>query len=198
MHTFWQTARFELRYHLRQPGFYLFYALTVAQGFAYALGNWEAGGYAHNAPGLFFDVFSAVGVLLTALCALLTGQSLLRDRTYRVGDYLYALPLDEQLYFAGKFVGVLGTCVLLATGIGVGTLALPLWVSGAVGTFPATAVAFGFVMLLVPNLLIIVSLSYALTAFTQRMAGAYVALLALVVGQVLLQIGEATDRKSVV
>ena len=193
MHTFWQTARFELRYHLRQPEFYLFYALTVAQGFAYALGNWNAGGYARtNVPDLFLDVFSSVGVLLTALSALLTGQSLLRDRTYRVGDYLYALPLDERLYFAGKFMGVLGTCILLSTGIGVGALAWPIWVSGVVGTFPATAVAYGFVVLLMPNLLIIVSLAYALTAFTQRMAGAYVALLALVVGQVLFQIGEAT------
>ena len=193
MHTFWQTARFELRYHLRQPGFYLFYALTVVQGFAYALGSWQAGGYAQtNAPSLFFDVFSSVGVLLTALSALLTGQSLLRDRTYRVGNYLYALPLDERLYFAGKFVGVLGTCVLLATGVVLGTLALPLWASGAICPFPVAAVAYGFVVLLVPNLLIVVSLAYALTAFSQRMAGAYVALLVLVVGQVLLQIGEAT------
>ncbi len=193
MHTFWQTTRFELRCHLRQPGFYLFYALTVAQGFAYALARWEGGEYAQpNAPGLFFDVFSAVGVLLTALSALLTGQSLLRDRTYGVGPYLYALPLDERLYFAGKLVGVLGTCVLLATGVGVGALALPLWATGAVGTFPAMAVASGFVVLLVPNVLVVVSVAFALTAFTERMAGAYVALLALVVGQVLLALGETT------
>lgn len=195
MNTFWQTARFELRYHLNQPSFYLFYLMTVAQGFLYGLAVVESDSVAllySNAPGLFFSVFSTVGVVLTALAALLTGQSLLRDRTYRVGEYLYALPLDEQLYFAGKLLGVLGTCVLLATGIGFGLLALPLWISLPTGPFPLAAILTSFGSLLVPNLLIIVSLTYALTAFFQRMAGAYLALLALVVGQVLFRIGEHT------
>lgn len=195
MHTFWQTARFELRYHLRQPAFYLFYALTVAQGFFYglAVSNEESVGVLYsNAAGLFFSVFSTVGVLLTALTALLTGQSLLRDRQYRVGDYLYALPLDERLYFAGKFTGVLGTCLLLATGVGVGVLALPLWLSAPAGPFPVVASLTSFLLLLAPNILIVVSLAFALTAFFQRITGVYVAMLALVVGQVLLSIGEQT------
>ncbi|MBO0951103.1 ABC transporter permease [Fibrella forsythiae] len=193
MQTFWQTARFEFRYHLRQPVFYLLYGLMVAQGFFYGLDavNEELFGLPYsNAPGLFISVFSTVGVLFTALAALLTGQSLLRDRTYRVGDYLYALPLNELLYFAGKLIGVLGTCLLLATGIVLGTLLLPLWVTVPVGPFPLSAILVSFSLLMLPNLLIVVSLAYALTAVTQRMAGAYLALLALVIGQVLLRIGE--------
>ncbi len=195
MNTFWQTARFELRYHLNQPSFYLFYLITVAQGFFYGLNVLESDSigllYA-NAPGLFFSVFSTVGVLLTALAALLTGQSLLRDRTYRVGDYLYALPIDEQLYFAGKLTGVLGTCVMLATGVGLGVLALPLETATPTGPFQLAATLTSFALLLLPNLLIVTSLSYALSAFFQRMAGAYLALLVLVVGQILFRIGENT------
>lgn len=195
MNTFWQTARFELRYHLKQPVFYLFYALTVAQGFFYGLSffNEESAGLPYPImPGLIISVFSTAGVLLTALAALLTGQSLLRDRTFRVGDYLYTLPLDERLYFAGKLTGMLGTCLLLATGVGLGVLAVPLWTTVPTGPFPLATLLISFFMLLAPNLLIVISLAYALTAFTQRMAGAYVALLGLVVGQVLFSIGEQT------
>lgn len=195
MHTFWHIARFELRYHLRQPVFYLFYALIVAQGFLYGqhVISEEASGMLYaNSPGLFFSVFSTVGVLLTAIACLLTGQSLLRDRTYRVGDYLYALPLDERLYFAGKLVGVLGTCLLLSTGVAVGLLLLPAWVATPSGPLPFLALLVSFFLLLLPNLLIVVSLAYTLTAFLQRMAGAYVALLVLVVGQVLFRLGEQT------
>ncbi|MEZ0542468.1 hypothetical protein [Fibrella arboris] len=195
MHTFWYTARFEFRYHLRQPAFYLFYGLMIAQGFSYSLDafNGELISLPYsNTPSLFISVFSTVGVLLTALAALLTGQSLLRDRTYHVGDYLYALPLNERLYFAGKLIGVLGTCLLLATGTVLGTLLLPLWVTAPVGPFPLSAILISFCLLLLPNLLIVVSLAYALTAITQRLTGAYLAMLALVIGQVLFRIGEAT------
>ncbi|RYF75429.1 MAG: hypothetical protein EOO39_06955 [Cytophagaceae bacterium] len=162
MHTFWQTTRFELRYHLRQPALYLFYGLTVAQGFLYSLTafNEELISLPYsNAPALFVSVFSTVGVLLTALAALLTGQSLLRDRTYHVGDYIYALPLNERLYFAGKLIGVLGTCLLLATEIALGTLPLLLRVSAPVGPFPLLATPISFSCLLLPNLLTVVSLA---------------------------------------
>ncbi|HEY0110388.1 MAG TPA: hypothetical protein VGB67_12200, partial [Fibrella sp.] len=152
MDTFWQTARFEVRYHLKQPSFYLFYLMTIAQGFLYGLNVVESDSIGlrySNAPGLFFSVFSTVGVVLTTLAALLTGQSLLRDRTYRVGDYLYALPLDEHLYFAGKLMGVLATCVLLSTGVGLGLLALPIWTSLPTGPFPLAAILISFGSLLV-------------------------------------------------
>ncbi len=192
MHDLLTLARFELRYHFRQPYFYGLLLLMVAQGGTTGTLNYGLVADVNlltNAPALLYLGFANVGPLLVAAVALLTGQALLRDRDYRVGGYLYTLPIAERAYFSGQFLGILGISFLLGFGYALGLLTVPLWVNGPLGSWPAGPFVGAFVGVLLPNLLVVVCLSFALTALFRHIGGAYLALLTLILGSTLLQLG---------
>ncbi|CCH00924.1 hypothetical protein FAES_2915 [Fibrella aestuarina BUZ 2] len=192
-------VRFALRYQFRQPLFWALLALMLAQGALTALLTFHQLADVRlltNAPVLFYGAFTNLGPLLITSVALLTGQTLLRDREHRVGTYLYALPLQARTYFLGHFLGTLAVGVLLGLSYTLGVLTLPIWINTPVGAanttwtdFPLLALLDGFGWLLLPNVLIITCLSFALTALLRHIAGAYLTLLALTLGSTLLQLG---------
>ncbi|MEZ0607226.1 ABC transporter permease [Fibrella sp. WM1] len=193
-------ARFELRYQVRQPLFWALFVLVFAQGAAMGVTTFRQLADLRlwaNAPVISYIAFASLGPLLVASVALLTGQALLRDRDYRVGTYLYALPLQARTYFLGQFLGTLGVALLLGVGYTLGVLTVPLWVdspsqsAGASWSFTWLAVPGGFGWLLLPNLLIVTCLSFSLTALLRHITGAYLTLLTLVLTSTLLQLGYA-------
>lgn len=191
MHELLIPARFEVRYHLRQPVFYGLLLLMAAQGAASGVAIYDQLADRRlltTAPVLFYVAFSSVGPLLVAAVALLTGQTLLRDRDHRVGTYLYALPIGSRAYFSGQFLGMLAVAALLGLAYTAGLLTLPLWTNAPVGPWPVLALFGGFVSLLLPNLLVVVCLTFALTALLRHIAGAYTALLVLTLAAALLQV----------
>ena len=195
MHDLLTLARFELRYHFRQPYFYGLWLLMVAQGAATDTLNYGQVADVNlltNAPALLYLGFANVGPLLVAAVALLTGQALPRDRDYRVGGYLYALPIAERAYFSGQFLGILGISFLLGFGYTLGLLTVPLWVNGPLGGWPVGSFIGTFMGVLLPNLLVVVCLLFALTALFRHIGGAYLALLTLILGSTLLQLGYAS------
>ena len=186
-----RIAHFEVRYQCRQPYFYGLLLLMAAQGLAVGAADYQQLADAMlltNAPVLLYLGLADTGPLVVAAVALLTGQTLLRDRDYRV-TYLYVLPINERAYFSGQLLGSLSIGMLLGVSYGLGLLMLPFWANGPVGEWPIGAFLDGLVRITLPNLLVIVCLSYALTALFRHIAGAYVALLVLTLGNTLLQLG---------
>lgn len=189
------NTRFELWYHCRQPYFYGLLLLMVAQGVATGLIDYQQVAdisLTTNAPALLYLGFASMGPLLVATVALLTGQALLRDRDHHVGTYLYALPIAARTYFSGQFLGLLGISVLLGLCYALGLLSVPLVVNGPVGDWPMLAFVDGFVRVLMPNVLVVVCLSFALTALFRHIAGAYLTLLTLTLGSTVLQLSYTT------
>ncbi|MBO0933127.1 ABC transporter permease [Fibrella aquatilis] len=185
-----RIARFEIWYQFRQPYFYGLLLLMAAQGLAVSVADYQRLAdvtLLTNAPILLYLSLANTGPLLVAAVSLLTGQVLLRDRDYRV-TYLYALPIAERAYFSGQLLGCLGISVLLGMAYAFGLLLVPFWVNGPTGEWPLGSLADGFIRLLLPNLVVMVCLSYALTAQFRHITGAYIALLALTLANTLLQL----------
>ncbi|GAB4031911.1 hypothetical protein [Spirosoma gilvum] len=181
-------ARFELRYQIRQPTFYLYALLIVGQGIWYT--NQLTSAYAYlETSQVAYLILSSLGVMLAVIATLLAGQSLTKDLDYRTTAYLYTLPITPRMHFAGRFLGTYTTVLLLALFYPLGVL---FFLSVYNLNTPAVWLALGdgFVRLLVQNSLIAVSLPFALSVFLRSIRGAYGSLFLVVLYFLLTESGQ--------
>ena len=204
MKNLWKVARFELRYHLRRPATRLFAALMVAQGVWYS--SQVAQAYANdrlfiNSAANAYLVLASVGVGLAVVAVLLAGQSLTKDLDHRTAPYLYAMPVSDQSFFIGRFLGTFLTVLALAVFYLIGIAAMPLVVAGGVGEtgvssghagpVPVLALVQGFVELTVLQVFTLVSVAFSLTVLFGSIRGAYLTLFLVVLYFLLAGTGQS-------
>ena len=175
MNDIFALARFEFRYHLHRPAFYLFAAFVWVQGIWYAQS--ASSQFAGNdASALAYLSLASLGIILAVVSVLLAGQSLTKDIDYRTSPYLYTLPVTSRAFFAGRFLGTYLTVLTLAVfyplGVGVYQLLMPLPGSGIAWL----SLTDGFVRLLMVNAFIITCLAFSLTVLLRGIQGAYLVL----------------------
>ncbi len=184
-------ARFEFFYQFRQPVYYAFVLLSFGQGlwYSYQIESYYA--YADPAVTAYL-VLSSLGSGLASAVVLLAGQSLTKDLDFCATSYLYSLPITSRLHFAGRFLGVFASALLLGLCYPVGVAA---YFISAATTVPWFALLDGFVRLVAENIFIVSSITFVLTVWLRSLRGAYVALL-LVVFYFLLTEQAAADTVS--
>ena len=189
MKNLWKVARFELRYHLRRPATWLFAALMIGQGVWYS--GQLAQEYANdrlfiNSAANAYLVLASLGVGLAVVAVLLAGQSLTKDLDHRTAPYLYAMPISDQSFFVGRFLGTFLTVLALAVLYLIGIAAMPLLANlwwypgqvglGSVGPIPVLALVQGFLELTVLQIFTVVSMAFSLTVLFGSIRGAYLTL----------------------
>ncbi len=193
MKNLWKVARFELRYHLRRPATWLFAALMIGQGVWY---SWQlAQQYANdqlfvNSAANAYLVLASMGVGLAVVAVLLAGQSLTKDLDHRTAPYLYAMPISDQSFFVGRFLGTFLTVLGLAVFYLLGIAAMPLLGNLArnpgqigprlAGPVPVLALVQGFLELTVLQVFTVVSVAFSLTVLFRSIRGAYLMLFLMV------------------
>ncbi len=165
-------ARFEFFYQFRQPVYYAFILLSVSQGIWYSYQIESFYAYADPAVTTYL-VLSSLGSGLASSVVLLVGQSLTKDLDFRATSYLYSLPITSRLHFAGRFIGVFVSALLLGLCYPVGVAAYCIGTETAV---PWLALLDGFARLVTENIFIVSSITFALTVWFRSLRGAYVAL----------------------
>lgn len=176
-------ARFELLYHLRRPITYVFALLIILQAVWYSLSLYDY--YANdrvllNSPANMYLVMASLGMVISVVASVLAGQSLTKDLDYKTTGYVFVLPVTDKAYFIGKFLGTYTTVLLLSVFYPLGTLLLPLVAPAKTGPIPIGQLIDGFVWVVPQNVLFVTGISFAMTVFTRRMLGAYIAMLALI------------------
>ena len=174
MNSLLTVARFEWHYHRRRPVTYLFAGLIFAHGCWSVMEAVER--YPGNSPStLAYFSLSSLGVVLAIVSVLLAGQSLAKDHEFKAANYLYALPVTNRMYLAGRFLGTFATALTLAIFQPIGSLAAFLYID-PVAPLPGLAVTDGFVWLTVENVFIVVSLAFSITVLLRSIRGAYISL----------------------
>lgn len=188
IHPLLTVARFELRYQLRQPTFYLYALLTFAQGIWYTSQLSTVYAYADTTQ-IVYLILSSLGVMLAVIATLLAGQSLTKDLDYQTTPYLFTLPITPRMHFAGRFLGTYTTVLLLGLFYPLGSL---LFLSFYKLNTPAVGLALvdGFIRLVTQNILIAISVPFALTVFLRSIRGAYVSLFVVVLYFLLTESGQ--------
>jgi ABC-type transport system involved in multi-copper enzyme maturation permease subunit len=175
MHLLWTIAQFEFRYHLRQPIFYVYAAITLMHGF-WATYQFDAQAPSETPALIAYRVLASFGLILAIATVLIAGEALTKDTTFKTHTYLYTYPLTSRTHFAGRFVGAYLTAFALAFVFLLGILLFFFTRPAGTVQVPYLALIDGFLWLSPLNCFIIASITLSLTVFFRSIRGAYLSL----------------------
>lgn len=199
--------RFEIRYHLTRPVTYLYLAIFFLLAFAFVatdavtIGG-SGGQVKRNAPWVIAQamlVLVAVGqVILTGL----VGTAVLRDYQYRTHELLFTTPISRFAYLGGRFLGAFTVMVIVHLGIPLGLMIggwMP-WVDRAkLGAFELGSYLSAFLVLVVPSVLILSAVFFAVGALTRNLFAIYTqGMVLLVAWSLASQMAADIDNKTIV
>jgi len=136
----------------------------------------EYGQKSHNSPLLmarFMAILTALGVLFSVMTV---ARSVARDFSARVHDFYFTAPLSKGVYLGGRFCAGLSTNILLYLSIVLATVLACLMIDPKFrGPMTAGPVVIEIFVNLIPNLLLMGSVFFAVATLTRQMVTAYVA-----------------------
>ncbi|HWW62558.1 MAG TPA: ABC transporter permease subunit, partial [Thermoanaerobaculia bacterium] len=174
---FLAITKFELRYHLKERLFYVLFALFFLLTFgAVASDSVQIGGAVgnvnRNSPFVimtFMLVMSIFGILTTTA---FVASSVLRDAELGTDQLFYTTRVSKWEYLLGRFSGSLIVSVLLFFGVSsaifIGSL-MPWVDKERLGPIMPSAYAFSFLALIVPNLLLMAAIAFAIAALSRSL-----------------------------
>jgi ABC-2 type transport system permease protein len=186
-------ARFEIRYHLRQPLFYILTTIfALLAFFAVASEGVTIGGGVgnvyRNAPFVtmqFLLVLSVFGVLTTTA---FVANSVHRDFDIGIDPLFFSSPMKKWQYLGGRFIGSYVISVLLFAGVTFAILlgGLAPWIDRQeLGPFDLGPYVFSLLVLVAPTLFLVGAIFFAVAALTRSLLWTYVANIGLIVGWVI-------------
>ncbi len=176
-----EILRFELRCQLRQPVFLLAGALFFLMAFlavttdAVVVGG-SIGNVDRNAPFVILRLLlmmSIVGVFATTA---FVANSVLRDQETGTQELFFSTPIRKRDYLIGRFAGALlialAVFVPVVLGVLLGSL-MPWLEPERVGPFRAGPYLQALALFVVPNLLFMGSIQFALATLTRSLVATY-------------------------
>jgi ABC-2 type transport system permease protein len=180
MAIFW----FEIRYHLRQPLFYLVtFALSVLlfiAGTDHGPGG-ASGRLQLNAPAVIIEQLVKWIYLVLFLVTAFVASAAVRDFERRTSELFFSKPISRFDYLTGRFAGTMVVCILPYL-VGTVALAASTFMPGLdparVGPFRLAPYAFGLGVLIIPTLLALGAAFYALASWARSTLATYVGVVA--------------------
>lgn len=183
--TAWAAIfRFEIRYHLRQPLFYLVTLVLSILLFIAGTGHAPGGAVGRldlNAPAVILEQLVKGIFLVLFLTTAFVASAAVRDFDRRTAELFFSMPISRFDYLTGRFAGAMVVCTL-AYLVGAGALAassvMPWLDPARVGPFRLAPYAFGLGVLILPTLLALGAAFYALASWTRSTLATYVGVVA--------------------
>lgn len=170
------TLRFELLQHIKKPFTWIFLLLMFLQGLYYMRHTSEffsADKTYANAPAVIFMVLAGIGYIGFIVTAILGGSALTKDIEYRTAPLLYTTRATEFSFFRARFLG----SFLILLGLNLGYLSgiilysyLPI---PNLGPLSYKSILEAVLYILLPNIFVLYSLSFAVSVFTKSAKASY-------------------------
>ncbi len=170
---------FELRYQLKQPLFsisaLIFFFLAVglaASDIGGAIGD-APGTTLRNAPITLIRLMPLISLLGLFVITAFVANSALRDFDQRSDMFFFTKPLTKIDYLGGRFVGSMAVSLLVLLAAVAGLVAgyfAPWQTTDRLGPFSLAPYLFGLLVILIPNLLAMGALFFALATWSRRLS----------------------------
>jgi ABC-type transport system involved in multi-copper enzyme maturation permease subunit len=191
-----RIASFELHKRLRMLSTYVYFAVFFGIGFLWmsvaggafpsATADFGAGGkIVVNAPFAVLLLTMLGGYFGTIITAAIAGRATFQDVEHDTTAFFYCAPISKLDYLGGRFLGAMGSVLLLYPGLGLGAWLATLmpFIDGTrVGPQLALAYLSPYFTILLPNLVFTTALFFALATLLRRMLPVYVGAVVLVLG----------------
>ncbi|HKP30702.1 MAG TPA: M1 family aminopeptidase [Gemmatimonadales bacterium] len=201
---FGTVFRYELRYHLRRPITWLYFALFAAGSFMFMSTDaiqlaGVSGQIMRNSPWVIMRAELVVVTLGMIIIAGLVGSSILRDYQYRAHELLFTTPITRFAYLGGRFAGAFIVMVIVHFGIPIGLMAgamMPWLDQTKLLPLDAGSYFIPFVTVVIPTVLVISATFFAVGALTRNQFAVHTQgiffLVALLIAQTLM--GDMANR----
>ena len=176
-----EIFRFEVEYRVRQPSTWV-YALVLF-GIPFLLLHAINGSSNYlNAPVAVMQMSTILGSVGMLVTAGIFGDAASRDVQTRMHSLFYTSPVREAQYLGGRFLGGLLVNAILVLGVPLGLLlasVMPYMSEGKFGPVQLDAYVQAYVLMLLPNVIIIGAFMFAAAALTRQALATYLGGLAL-------------------
>jgi len=173
--TMREVFRFEVEYRLRQPSTWV-YALVLF-GIPFLMMHAINGSsQLLNAPLMVANASTILGGLAMLVTAGIFGDAAARDVQSRMHALFYTSPLREAHYLGGRFLGGLLVNAVLLLGVPLGLLAaslMPYMAEGKFGPVLPAAYIQAYLLLLLPNLIVVGTFMFAAAALLRHSLATY-------------------------
>ena len=170
-----EIFRFELAYRVRQPATWV-YALVLF-GLPFALLHIIDGSSNYlNAPVAVMEMSAVLGSMGMLVTAGIFGDAASRDVQTRMYSLFYTSPVPEAQYLGGRFLGALVVNAVVVMGVPLGLLlasVMPYMPAGKFGPVHLAAYVQAYVLMLLPNVVIIGTCMFAAAALTRQALATY-------------------------
>ncbi|MGL5837870.1 MAG: ABC transporter permease/M1 family aminopeptidase [Sphingorhabdus sp.] len=187
------VARFELRYQLRNPVFWVSLFLFLLLGFGVAASeNVSIGtpGTVHeNAPHAIASMIALSSLFYLFVITSFVANAVVRDDTTGYGPIIKATSIGKRNYVLGRFLGGLGIALLgyLAVPLGMFIGSLMPWVDPeTVGPQNPAFYLWPYLIFAVPNILLMSSLLFGFATITRSMMWSYVGVVIFFMGYLIV------------
>jgi len=189
---FSEIYRFELRYQLRQPLFWVaafffclltFFAVTTD---AVMIGG-AIGKVNRNAPFVILQLLATMSLLGIFVTTAFVANTVIRDAEHKTQEVFFSTPMGRRDFLLGRFGGAITAAFLLFGLVSLAILVgswMPWLEAERVGPFMWEAYATALLYVVLPNTFLIGAIFFALATWTRSMVATYVGVVAVLVGYI--------------
>jgi len=174
----------ELKKNLLSPAFYIFLAIFFAGALIFTLTTdpytqFMGIGHSkewHNAPIIIAQIMTRFGVLGLLFTMVIVGRAVAKDFEVNIHELVFSKPMKKMDYLGGRFFGSLTANILLFTGIILGfEVGISILSPEYSGPYRLGSYLLPLLLLIIPNLLFMGSILFALATLTRKMISTYLA-----------------------
>ena len=178
-----------MAYRVRRPSTWIYGAFLLLLAFWVGLANADSVGTAQaNAPADVAGLAVILGMIGIVVTAALFGDAAVRDFEAGMDPLLFTSPLRKAEYLGGRFLAALAVnaVVLVAVPVGLATVTLfPSLPPETFGPFRAAVYAHAYLFFLLPNLVLVGAVLFALAMLTRKTVPVYLGAIGLFIAYLL-------------
>lgn len=196
----------ELKKNLKSPSFYIFFLVYFISTIIFTLTTdpytqflgVAHGKEWHNAPVVIAQMLVRLGVMGLLFTMVMIGRSIVKDFESNIHELIFTRPISKLHYLGGRFTGSFVANFLLFTGVILGFEIGILFIEDIYsGSYQFGSYLLPIILLVIPNLLLMGSIMFALATLTRKMTSTYLAGIAFlavytIVGVLLLRMDNET------
>ncbi|MEZ4361853.1 MAG: M1 family aminopeptidase [Kofleriaceae bacterium] len=198
MRTLLAIAGFELRARVRRLSTWVYFAVffalavlwTAAAGGAFANASVSYGSEKVwiNAPMALMATVGVLAVMALPVISSMLGRAVQQDFEYRTESAFFSSPITKGQYLGGRLLAALASIVVVLASIALGVafgVQMPFVQADRVGAVGLLPYLWPYLVIVLPNLLVLGAIFFSLGALTRRMLPVYITSAVLLVGYIL-------------
>ena len=182
---FMNLLSFEFKYRLKKKSTLIFFGIFFIIGFLLLLFGPSGNRINQDAPYLLFRMITGIPIFFLIIPAIFFGHAACRDFLENIHELYFSYPIKKIHYFWGRFFGAFITSLFVFSGLGLGAFTASLSglvEPGKLGHIDALSYLHPYLVGLLPNILLVGAIFFAIGFFKRNMFPVYLVSVILLMG----------------